>query len=186
MKIIVVNHVLSAYTCAWFTFRWAAANRPFALRLVGTSTTYPRSVSGKWRNRRLPRKWRPRNTSPLLPEKRCPAGGAAAALEKGAGLSRGRKQDSPLPTGAAPRTKAEKGRREGMRENPDHPGRLSRLSQRSVPGSSMTSPWWAKIQSPSPPTGSDARKASRPPMENPRGSTQTTQSPPGAFCSLPR
>lgn len=164
-----------------------AASHPFAPRLVGTSTMFPRFVPGSWKNHRLPLKRRPRNMFPLLREKLPLAGEAAAALEspKGAGPSRGRKQDSLLRTDAAPKIKEEKGRKVGKHGNLDHPGHLSLLNQMSVPGNSMSSPCWDEMQIPFPQTGSGVRKASRPLMVNPRGSTQIIRSPRGAFCSLP-
>lgn len=164
-----------------------AASRPFAPRLAETFMTCLRFVPGRWKNLRLPLKQRPRNMFPLLLEKPPQAGEAAAALEsaKAAGPSRGRKQGSPLPTDAAPKTKEEKEKTPGRHGNLGHPGHPSLSSQTSVPGSLMSSPCWEEIQIPSPQTGSGVRKVSRPLMGNPRGSTQTTPSPRAAFCSLP-
>lgn len=148
----------------------------------------PRFVPGSWKNLRLRLRERPRNMFPSLLEK-LPAAGeaAAAALEsaKGAAPSRGREQASRLPTDDAPKIKEERGRTEGKRGNLGHPGHLSLSSRTSAPGSLMSSPCWREIPIPSPQTGSGVRKASRQLTANPRGSTQTTPSPRGAFCSLP-
>lgn len=167
--------------------RWVAASHPFALRLVGTFTTYLKFVPGSWKKLRLPLKQRPRNTSPLLLEKPLQVGEAAAALEspKAVDPSRGRKQDSPRPTDDAPKKKEQKGRKAGKWGNLIPPGHLCLSSRTCALGNSMCSPCWEEIRIPSLQTGSDARKASHQLMGNPRGCTQTTPSLQEAFCNLP-
>lgn len=151
-----------------------------------------RFVPGSWKNLRLPLKERARNMFPSHQERppqprEAAAAAAAAALESPnvLGPSRGRNRGRLRPTGAAPKTKGETGRRAGRRGNLVHPVRLCPSSPTCAPGSLMSSPCRAGSPIPSPRTGSDARRASRPLMENPSPCAQTTQSPQEAFCSPP-